>query len=122
MMFLSLFGSEPGRHPAYRTVKPYLFSIFLERFAPLLQGLVQGEFAVVRLADGIHGDRVRVRRVRQIREVGVHVFGRLGDDGVGLLPSEEIIGLGRGSPSVDFSGGMPSCARFTFTPSPCANV
>lgn len=46
----------------------------------------------------------------------------LGDDGVGLLPSEEIIGLGRGSPSVDFSGEMPSCARFTFTPSPCANV
>lgn len=27
---------------------------------------------------------------------------------MGLLPSEEIIGLGRGSPSVDFSGGMPS--------------
>lgn len=53
-------------------------------------------------------DRVRVRRVRQIREVGAHVLGRLGDDGVGLLPSEEIIGLGRGSPSVDFSGGMPS--------------
>ena len=43
MMFLSLFGSAPGL--------PYgealLFSIFLERFAPLLQGLVQGEFAVV---------------------------------------------------------------------------
>ena len=41
MMFLSLFGSAPGL--------PYgealLFSIFLERFAPLLQGLVQGEFA-----------------------------------------------------------------------------
>lgn len=40
-MFLSLFGSAPGL--------PYgealLFSIFLERFAPLLQGLVQGEFA-----------------------------------------------------------------------------
>ena len=36
-------GSAPGL--------PYgealLFSIFLERFAPLLQGLVQGEFAVV---------------------------------------------------------------------------
>ncbi|EFR50777.1 hypothetical protein BBNG_01325 [Bifidobacterium bifidum NCIMB 41171] len=41
---------------------------------------------------------------------------------MGLLPSEEIIGLGRGSPSVDFSGGMPSCARFPFTPSLCANV
>lgn len=27
---------------------------------------------------------------------------------MGLLPSEEIIGLGRGSPSVDFSGGMLS--------------
>lgn len=49
-----------------------------------------------------------MRRVRQIREIGAHVLGRLGDDGVGLLPSEEIIGLGRGSPSVDFSGGMPS--------------
>ena len=54
--------------------------------------------------------------------VAMHVLGRLGDDGVGLLPSEEIIGLGRGSPSVDFSGGMPSCARFPFTPSLCANV
>lgn len=30
---------------------------------------------------------------------------------MGLLPSEEIIGLGCGSPSVDFSGGMPSKIR-----------
>gem|GEM_PF-4863317 len=29
MMFLSLFGSEPGRHPAYRTVKPSSSPYFL---------------------------------------------------------------------------------------------